>query len=383
MDLLEAAMFELAAVGCLTSPLEDAQITPLGRVAIALPCDLRICRLLYIGCLFRCPCDSIAMAAGLTAADPFSAPSLLVLKDQREYVQKLERSFAARRWCDNGTFSEPLMLHTLFAEWIRVGAPRGPKHLGQFAREWSVMPKKFEAMACDAIDLTVRLVKLFETQNGARLQIEEMLAAMHHSVDRHEELVRVNSRSRPEQTFCGDIEKLRTLVALAFSDQMLLHLSPRWAPNPQSKKKRQEEQILELIRKRKLEASRTVALFVPTGQDEASMRELCKAMCGETPESVCYEEKSRVVLVNFKPDTELDSLGKEGESLLWDVPAAIHRLHQFGSGRYRFLVEIPGKDEPPVELFKPLQPFFLQWEVLTHPGQGGRDAKKKKPSAVR
>ncbi|CAK9083967.1 Probable ATP-dependent RNA helicase spindle-E [Durusdinium trenchii] len=103
LELLDAAIWELAAVGCLTTAEEDADITPLGQIAIALPCDLRICRLLFLGCLFRCPADALAMAAGLTAPDPFSAPSLLVLKDQREYVQKLDRSFAARRWCDHGT----------------------------------------------------------------------------------------------------------------------------------------------------------------------------------------------------------------------------------------------------------------------------------------
>jgi len=382
MALLEAAMAELAAVGCLTSASEDAEITPLGRVAIALPCDLRICRLLYLGCLFRCPCDAIAMAAGLTAADPFSAPSLLVLKDQREYVQKLERSFAARRWCDNGTYSEPLMLHTLFAEWIRVGAPRGLKGLGQFAREWSVMPKKFESLACDAIDLTVRMMKLLAHRNTARSQIEEMLAGMHHGVDKHEDLLRVSTWGRPERIFSGNVEKLRALLALAFSDQMLLHLNPRWAPNAQSKKKRQEEQILELIRKKKLDISRSIALFVPSGQDEASMKDLCAHMCGQQPEALHYEEKSKVAILAFGKDHEQDRLN-EGNALLWDVPAPVHRLHQFGSGRYRFLVELTGQDEAPVELFKPLQPFLLTWEVLTHPGQAGRDGKKKKHPTVR
>ena len=81
LELLDAAIWELAQVGCLTSAHEEAEITPLGQIAIALPCDLRICRLLFLGCLFRCPADALAMAAGLTAPDPFSAPSLLVLKD--------------------------------------------------------------------------------------------------------------------------------------------------------------------------------------------------------------------------------------------------------------------------------------------------------------
>lgn len=381
MELLEAAMQELAAVGCLTTPHEDANITPLGRIAISLPCDLRICRLLYLGCLLRCPADAAAMAAGLTAADPFSSPSLLVLKDQKEYVQKLERSFVSRRWLDNGSFSEPLMLHRLFVEWIKAGSPHGLRGLGQFARDWSVMPKKFESLIFDAIDLTTRLVKLLKPGNSARSQLDEFLAAMHHGVDKHEELVRVHRKTSAGTVFKQETWKLRALVALAFSDQMMLHLSPRWAPNTQGKKKRQEEQIWELMRKRKMEPAETAALFVPTGVEEATMKELCAAMCGQEPYASSFEEKSKVVLVSFK-DENGQGLPDHEDTLLWDVSAAVHRLHQFGSGRYRFSVELPGKDESPVELFKPLQPFLLQWEVLTHPGHT-RDAKKKKPMSVR
>ncbi|CAJ1432863.1 unnamed protein product [Effrenium voratum] len=76
-------------------------------------------------------------------------------RDQKDYVQKLERSFAARRWCDHGTFSEPIMMHSLFVEWVRAGAPRGVKSLGAFVRDWSVIPKKFESLSSDATDLTV------------------------------------------------------------------------------------------------------------------------------------------------------------------------------------------------------------------------------------
>lgn len=378
MELLEAAMEELAAVGCLTAPTEDAEVTPLGRVAVALPCDLRICRLIYLGCLFQCPNDAIAMAAGLTASDPFSAPSLLVLKDQKEYVQKLNRSFAARRWCDHGTFSEPIMLHTLFVEWIRAGAPRGAKGLGAFVREWSVMPKKFESLACDAVDLTVRIMKLLKPRTSCRNQIEELLGAMHHGVDRHQDLVRVPGGADLGRLFRSDVDKLRAILTLAFSDQMLLHLQPRWVPSPGSKKKKQEEQIYELMKKHQVEPVNTVAIFVPNGQDEDSMKVLCTAMAGEAPETVHHDAPSKVALVTFPSTADKEGLSHE-KVLLWDVPAAIHRLHMFGSGRYRFFVEIPNSEEPPVELFKPLHPFLIQWEVLSHPGRDGM----KKPSTVR
>jgi len=375
LELLDAAIWELAMVGCLTTPHEDAEITPLGQIAIALPCDLRICRLLFLGCLFRCPADALAMAAGLTAPDPFSAPSLLVLKDQKEYVQKLERSFAARRWCDHGTFSEPIMMHSLFVEWIRAGAPRGAKSLGPFTRDWSIIPKKFESLTTDATDLTVRFLKLLKP-SSARSNLEELLAAMHHKIDRGDDVLRATGRGRPERIFTEDVDKLRSLVALAFSDQMLLHLNPRWACG--GTKKKQEEQLKDHMEKYELDPQNTVGIFVPTGEDEDSISELAAAMCGEEPEQVYVIEKAKIALVSFKHTTEKDALHHE-DVLLWDVPSSIHRLHMFGSGRYRFFVE--RADKEPVELFKPLHPFMLQWDALTHPGDSANT--KKKPSTVK
>eukprot|EP00439_Symbiodinium_sp_Y106_P077955 s920_g16.t2 len=200
LSLLDAAIQELSAVGCLTMPTEEAEITPLGQIAVALPCDLRICRLLFLGCLFGCPTDALAMAAGLTGPDPFSTPSLLVLKDQKEYVQKLERSFASRRWCDHGTFSEPIMMHSLFKEWIRAGAPRGAKALGSFVRDWSIIPKKFESLTADATELTVRFLKLLKT-GRPRSNLEELLSAMHHKVDKGDAWLS-ETRARERGAFC-------------------------------------------------------------------------------------------------------------------------------------------------------------------------------------
>merc|ERR1712125_98695 len=77
--LVEAAIVELADVGCIDQPAEDALITPLGYIAMALPCELRLCRLIYFGLMLQCEADAIAMVAGLTSADPFSSPSLIVL----------------------------------------------------------------------------------------------------------------------------------------------------------------------------------------------------------------------------------------------------------------------------------------------------------------
>ncbi|CAE7198896.1 kif7, partial [Symbiodinium natans] len=120
-----------------------------------------------------------------------------------------------------------------------------------------------------------------------------------------------------------------------------------------------------------------VGIFVPAGHGE-EITELCEEMCGEEPETVIIDEKAKMALAGFAHSTEKEALDHE-EVLLWDVPSSIHRLHMFGSGRYRFYVERRGLEEPPVEVFKPVHPFMLQWDVLTHPGK----STKKKPPTVK
>ncbi|CAJ1455761.1 unnamed protein product [Effrenium voratum] len=130
--------------------------------------------------------------------------------------------------------------------------------------------------------------------------------------------------------------------------------------------------------KHQLDPHNTVGIFVPNGQDEESINELATAMCGEKPEQVLVDEKAKMALVSFAHTAERDALDHENV-LLWDVPSSIHRLHMFGSGRYRFFVEKRNSEEEAVELFKPIHPFMLQWDVLTHPG----DSAKKKPPVVK
>ena len=102
--------------------------------------------------MLNCAPDAIAMVAAITAADPFAAPTLLLLKDlaciclrscsrlwaaslsagvsclqdEREYCRKLERSFDARLRCDAGRHSEPLMLRELFMHWVDAGPAAFP-----------------------------------------------------------------------------------------------------------------------------------------------------------------------------------------------------------------------------------------------------------------
>mmetsp|Transcript_75920 Transcript_75920/g.165608 ORF Transcript_75920/g.165608 Transcript_75920/m.165608 type:complete len:1381 (-) Transcript_75920:60-4202(-) len=419
-SLVTAAIQELADVGCIDCPQEDASITPLGFIAMALPCELRLCRLLYLGLMMKCPCDAIAMVAGLTAADPFSAPSLLVIKDQLEYVTKLKRSFEARQWCDLGRHSEPLMLRDLFKHWIEAGAPRGPKQMGPFARHWNIIPKKFEAMASEAVDLCQRIVKLLAPRSEGFVSVQRLLASMRFNVDRREELVKANFPQDHEyrKIFCEDVNKMRALLCAGFSDQLLVHLKPKWAPVKGGKKKK-EEVMVDIMTKQRLNYRGTVCLLNPPNElrgynSEENHSRLAEAMCGARPKRIHWDDKEKLLFLDFKDappqrgkkgvyTLEEDELEEASpDAVILDVCPEAHRLHQFGAGRWKFSVELQrvedeagdddewgGRREGSYEILKPLQPFLLNWEVVQHvsssSGGGGKGGGKgaKKTSVVK
>eukprot|EP00435_Cladocopium_sp_Y103_P043554 s3059_g12.t1 len=82
MERLEEAVGTLAELGALTTKRDEtARITVLGRMAISLPLDLRLCRLILFGVLFGCAADAVVMATALSGQDPFTMPMSIVIKD--------------------------------------------------------------------------------------------------------------------------------------------------------------------------------------------------------------------------------------------------------------------------------------------------------------
>ena len=62
-DRLDEAIFSLDEMGALSSKRDHARITVLGQMAISMPLDLRLCRLVAFGVLFGCAADTVVMAA--------------------------------------------------------------------------------------------------------------------------------------------------------------------------------------------------------------------------------------------------------------------------------------------------------------------------------
>ncbi|CAE7217436.1 spn-E [Symbiodinium sp. CCMP2456] len=396
-ELVEAAITELSDVGAVDSNHEEALITPLGHICMAIPCELRLCRLIYFGLMLNCAPDAIAMVAAITAADPFAAPTLLLLKDEREYCRKLERSFDARLRCDAGRHSEPLMLRELFMHWVDAGAPRG-KAMGPFSRTWNVVPKKLEAVATEAVDLSTRLLKLLKPGTLGHTSVQHFLATMCFKVDPREEITTCNfpSDSVYSKLFCQDIKLMRALLALSFSDQLLFHLKPRW--DASCGKKRKEEQMVARMAEQKLDYSGTVCIMQPPtklrdkGDEDATqenIQRLCQALCGEAAKRTFWDDWEKVLYLDFvgKKKGGPDKARQGPENILNDALPQVHRCHQFSAGRWRFNVECllhagGSESEEVLEIVRPIQPFLLTWDVLQCSERSEGEELIKKPGKV-
>ena len=93
-------------------------MTVLGTVAMHLPLDLRLCRLILFGALFDCLCDAIVIAACLQGRDPFTWPTKKILKEDTKFVHSLKHSAGSRQGFDEGNYSEPIMLRNMAISWL-------------------------------------------------------------------------------------------------------------------------------------------------------------------------------------------------------------------------------------------------------------------------
>jgi HrpA-like RNA helicase len=106
-EAIDAAVYQLARLAVLTEESPNSKVTVLGRLALFLPLDIQLCRLVWLGCHFGCPAEAVVMAAACSTASPFANPSRLGFQDPDEFTQHLADTAAAWRFFDAGHFSEP------------------------------------------------------------------------------------------------------------------------------------------------------------------------------------------------------------------------------------------------------------------------------------
>ncbi|CAJ1328822.1 unnamed protein product [Effrenium voratum] len=249
MDRLEEAVCTLAELGALTTRRDEtARITVLGRMAIALPLDLRLCRLILFGVLFGCAADAVVMATALGGQDPFTMPMSIVIKDHLKYARAIMRSAETRWHFDQGALSEPIMLRNLFRAWLNGLGPEEAtlggklrftsgsnqrhvfvKHAHEFAKSHAVMPKRLTQLALSVVEVAQRTLEFLAPNekekpaaSPSRQRLEALLATMGIAPERAAGAKEAKSEEMQVEplkldVFSEDVLLLKTTLTAAFT----------------------------------------------------------------------------------------------------------------------------------------------------------------------
>ncbi|XP_070559567.1 uncharacterized protein [Ptychodera flava] len=184
MEKFDAAVESLAEVGALTKNSEHADITLLGYVALQLPVDMGLSRLVVYGVLFNCTCDAVVMAAALSLRmDPFSLPSIMVMKDPHKFWPSLEKSFKARAKFDNGQYSEPLMYVNMFKAWLKEREKDNRKSIlsksrQRFCARNALIMERLAEMESSVCEIASRLHRYLQSDSKACKDIAYLLSLL-------------------------------------------------------------------------------------------------------------------------------------------------------------------------------------------------------------
>ena len=115
---VQATVEELYKYGALTSNKELAGVTAVGRLAVRLPLELPLVRLVLFGQAMGCLPQAVVMAACLEQGDLFPMPSRMFSRDHTRFARSLANNFADRVLMDDGQGSEALSSLGLYAAWL-------------------------------------------------------------------------------------------------------------------------------------------------------------------------------------------------------------------------------------------------------------------------
>jgi len=112
------AIEDLYAAAALEAPEERAQVTAIGRLAVALPLQLASVRLILIGATLGLLPEAVAMAACHEQPDIFVQPSRLFMPDIGRFTDAVASVMKDRIRLDGGLLSEPLTNLAAYRDWL-------------------------------------------------------------------------------------------------------------------------------------------------------------------------------------------------------------------------------------------------------------------------
>eukprot|EP00435_Cladocopium_sp_Y103_P046387 s97_g13.t1 len=263
LSIIEASRCELAQGWALEAPLEDAEMTSIGRICLSLPFDLSLSRLVWLSIHWGCVVDGVILACSLAVSDPFSTPTLFAFPNVEDLGKRLRKSNRSRRHFDQGMASQPLALWQLFQEFwtsfdytAKDGRKLWLKHAHNLAADHAIIPRRMTEFVVQVDEVAQRLVPLLKEGSDGHKKLINLLTGLGRRVDGHmgtdftddsyvgfrlgtpwfleeEALEQPQSKAdrakqikefkKPmaEATFETEVDVLRGLLAASFSDKLL------------------------------------------------------------------------------------------------------------------------------------------------------------------
>ena len=115
---VENAFGTLFELGMISEANDLGLLTEVGRVASALPCDLRVSRMIVLSIRLGITLEGIRLAAAVSnPRSPFRQISPLVTKDCGEYNSLCTKLMESKQKFDCKTLSYPIMIRNALVAW--------------------------------------------------------------------------------------------------------------------------------------------------------------------------------------------------------------------------------------------------------------------------
>ncbi|CAH1789885.1 unnamed protein product [Owenia fusiformis] len=225
---IDDALKSLADDGALLEEDELSRSTLLGHLAVRLPIDIRMSKVVLLGTLFGCPCDAVIIAASLSASmEPFTLPTLKIMKDSEKFAESIRNSTSRRYHYDNGLYSEPIMMRNMFIDWLHwVENNRGytdktykwtdRKHLTRrFCGKNFLSDKRLKEFESSVIEIARRLLTLIDSETKAAKQLEYLIHLL-----RSSPITDYTPPPSDKKAQSGDLKKAKPELNAAIAHQL-------------------------------------------------------------------------------------------------------------------------------------------------------------------
>ena len=335
---MDNALQELVNIGAIVRDItsavpENSDVTLLGKFSLCLPLELDLCRLIFFGLCFGCPIEGIVIAASLSLQqDFFTMPSRFIIKDQKQYLNCLDRNIRSRFFFDGDMYSDSIMVCRVFKKWLAFNDAcqlNFTKTMAKFCHEHSIKVERFHLFLTSVKSLANQILQFLPQGSNMFEQISYL------------------SRGVNSFKLCENDNILRVLIMASFVQNALVGKTKLKSDFKQERKLAHVAHNLMLSKQ--FDPKLTLSLPITAKITKDILKELTSTIVPKCQDNV--ELCHGVALIGLNKETSND-----------DCQIDLAVLWQFGERRAKWQVE--GVDA----IFStPFSPYEMIWQRFYAP----------------